>query len=526
MSLRDSATHAVYRWVALSVVATCTAAPCACGQDNGDIATIRVESRQVIVPTTVRVWVPDRDYYGGRLRGYYDAVHLTARDFHLFEDEKEQPVDSSAMVRPYWTGLQGDNLGYQQGIALTPRGEWTNLRVSRVNTDLFAAPLYVIAYRPPLSPEGSCHRIKIMVDAKDVSGHSQTAAESAAHLFGNMIEQSRVEEVKRSKLVLRYRTQYCNVAHAASDPLYGTPISKELENLATDDKAEEEGFYVGAFDLFDESSRSRIHVALDFPNLPDQTGNSGFQAALLGIFDPANGSRAARFSDSKVEGCSFPWKGPDAVIVIKGMCGRENFYNHYETEVDLPAGDYDLRVAIDFGGALRRAEVPVSVPAPTRRLAVSGIALCRRYFDPNQASNWPQLPPDGVPTMPFELKPLISKGIEFTPTGDARFEKKDSLAAYFEVYEPLLVAEQNQTGGGNVHVQFQMRVVDAKTGKIESDTGFRPADGYVNTGKAVIPISEKIAIEELSPGDYRLQVRAMDSSGSSTDWRSTSFTRE
>ena len=75
-------------------------------------------------------------------------------------------------------------------------------------------------------------------------------------------------------------------------------------------------------------------------------------------------------------------------------------------------------------------------------------------------------------------------------------------------------------------MQFEMRVVDAKTGEVKSDSGFRPADGYVNPGKAVIPISEKVAIDELGRGDYQVQVRAKDSSGNSTDWRSASFTRE
>jgi len=127
---------------------------------------------------------------------------------------------------------------------------------------------------------------------------------------------------------------------------------------------------------------------------------------------------------------------------------------------------------------------------------------------------------DGIPTMPFEMEPLISKGIEFTPTGDTRFKDKDPMAAYFEIYEPLL------DGGGNVHVQFEMRVVDARTGGTKFDTGFRPADEFVNVDSAVIPISEQVAIGQLSPGDYRLQVRATDSAGNSTDWRSASFTRE
>ena len=106
------------------------------------------------------------------------------------------------------------------------------------------------------------------------------------------------------------------------------------------------------------------------------------------------------------------------------------------------------------------------------------------------------------------------------PTGDTRFKKKEPLAAYFEVYEPLLA------GGGNAHVQFEMRIVDSKTGEVKSDTGFKPADEFLNPGKAVIPISQKISVDELAPGNYQIQVRAKDSAGTVTDWRTASFTRE
>jgi hypothetical protein len=222
-------------------------------------------------------------------------------------------------------------------------------------------------------------------------------------------------------------------------------------------------------------------------------------------------------------------------------CGRHSFYNHYETEEELPPGDYNLRVAIDFGGTRRRAEVPVTVHTPVKRLAVSGIALSNRYFAhidiqrivssdqagvlaqptvPAETLQYYGLQKDVQHVLPFTLTPLVSKGIEFTPTGDTLFKKKDPLVAYFEVYEPLL------TSGGNVHVQFEICIIDAKTGEVKSNTGFRPADGYVNPAKAVIPISQHIEIGELAPGEYQVQVRAKDSSGVTTDWRTTSFTRE
>jgi hypothetical protein len=340
------------------------------------------------------------------------------------------------------------------------------------------------------------------------------------------------------------------VAYASSDPLYGTPVSKVLEDLTAEDIAEKDGFYLSAFDLFDEFEKPRIHVTLDFPDLsnrsdlpnhsdlPDRSDLSELShktdllfvqipIALIGRFIGTSGSFAARFSDeaSQMEVCHFPEdrSSPGEKLPCNT---RGRFLNHYETEANLPPGDYDLRVAIDFGGVLRRAEVPVHVGAAKNRLAGSGIALCRRFFQHDPIEGGQQLPTDGIPTMPFDLRPLVSKGIEFTPTGDTHFKANDPMAVYFEVFEPLLKDAQLRPGGGSPHVQFEMRIVDAKTGEVKSDTGFRPADGFENADSAVIPISEQVAIGELSPGEYHLQVRAMDSAGNSTDWRSTSFTRE
>jgi hypothetical protein len=332
--------------------------------------------------------------------------------------------------------------------------------------------------------------------------------------------------VKRNQLILRYRNQFCNVAHPSYDPLYGTPVSRELENLVAEDKAEQDGFYLDAFDLFDESGKPSIHVALDFSDLAEKTNAAPFPVALIGMFNQTKGALAARFSDgrSQAVGCYLPGSKP--AREAKFPCHRDRFDNHYETEVDLPPGDYDLRVSLDFGGALRRAETRVTIGSRAQRLAVSGIALCRRYFPHDPIPNVFQVAPDDIPTMPFELEPMVSKGIEFTPTGDTHFKANDFMAVYLEVFEPLLEDAQLLPDEDKVRVQFEMRVVDAKTGATKFDTGFRPADGFVNADSAVIPISEQVAIGELSPGDYRLQVRAMDSAGSTTDWRSTSFTRE
>jgi hypothetical protein len=505
-----SAPHSVYRWVALSFLAVCIVIPKAYAQDGANIPVIRVDARQVLIPTRV---VTRFEY------SYYDAVNLATRDFRLFEDNKEQTIKDAIKVHPFGTRLIADNQGHIFRRALTPKGEWTF--PGNALLDHIPDTIYLLAYRPPESPDGSCHNIEIKVNPKSESGDRKTKVETGPYLWENKFR-NETKAVNRRNLLLHYRTQYCNVPHPATDPLYGTPASERLEGAANSDQAEVNGFFLNAVDFYDESNTSRVRVALDFPDLSAQTGFPEFQIALLGEFNRTNGDLEARFTDSEINGCPIEAESvvASSISVFKKICGRDYFYNHYETEADLPPGDYNLRVAIDFGGALRRAEVPVHVRAPEKSLAVSGIALCRRYFAHDQPLQGPQPPPDGIPTLPFELTPLVSKGIEFTPTGNTHFQKKDPLVAYFEVYEPLLAA------GGNVHAQFEIRIVDAKTGEIKSDSGFRPADGYVNPGKMIVPISQKVVIEELAPGEYQVQVRAKDSEGNSTDWRTTSFTRE
>jgi hypothetical protein len=61
------------------------------------------------------------------------------------------------------------------------------------------------------------------------------------------------------------------------------------------------------------------------------------------------------------------------------------------------------------------------------------------------------------------------------------------------------------------------------TGELKTDTGSRPTDSFIRSESPVIPISQQIAINELSKGTYRLEVHASDSAGNLTDWRATSF---
>jgi hypothetical protein len=111
------------------------------------------------------------------------------------------------------------------------------------------------------------------------------------------------------------------------------------------------------------------------------------------------------------------------------------------------------------------------------------------------------------------------------PAGDTRFHKEglvhkaDRLMTYFEVYEPLPAA-------GEAKVQFQIRMIDAKTGQVQLNSGSRSADPYARPGNPIIPIGWEIPIDKLANGAYRVEVQASDSTGKQTGWRTASFTVE
>jgi hypothetical protein len=63
--------------------------------------------------------------------------------------------------------------------------------------------------------------------------------------------------------------------------------------------------------------------------------------------------------------------------------------------------------------------------------------------------------------------PSVFDGVEFTPAGDTRFKKGESVSSYFEIYGPQLEATA-------ATMYLQVRVVDTKTGEIKLDSGPQP----------------------------------------------------
>jgi len=459
-------------------------APAALAQDA-----IRVESNQVLVPA----YVFDKERARLLQRGTPKALTedptvirgLTAADFHIFEDDKEQTIQNvSFEVLPDYD--VHDNRGYHSEFIGEGGGKWSTREWPPWLVGQAESHYYVVAYTPRESPEGSCHQVRVTVN-------------------------------RRNSLIIA-RSEYCNTKHSPSDPLNGTDFGKLLERDLASPKGGNVDLSLLAVALYTKGDPARVHVAADWPwkSLKSKADTVG----ILGTVSRKDGSLAARFSDvceidqscrhnSTVEGFGVPQWG--------------HVLTRYETQITLPPGDYELRVVLSDGTKFGRAEIPLTVDSyEGKEVAVSAVSLCKQIQDVSAYSsrNPARLPGVWVAKLPRNYVPLVSDDIEFKPTGNTRFKKNETLYTYFEVYEPLLVAEPSTT------VDFRVRIIDLKTGEVRSDSPTVSATPYVKAGSSVIPIGRRTNIRNLPKGSYRLDVQATDSAGKTTAWRSVNFTVE
>ncbi len=182
----------------------------------------------------------------------------------------------------------------------------------------------------------------------------------------------------------------------------------------------------------------------------------------------------------------------------------------YETQIDLEPGEYDLRVVLSDGSKFGRAKAHLLIePYDREHLSMSSVVLCRRFRIASVATQ-----EAAAANLAPQYVPLVSKGLQFTPSAETQFRKGKPLIAYFEVYEPLLATQPK------AKVQAHMRIVSTKTGRIAED--FAPFDvsSYERPGSTMIPVSQEIKVPK---GEYRLEVQATDSAGRSTSWRTAGF---
>ena len=553
---------------ALPTVAQTKGSPAASNQPTAPQARVTVQTNVVLVPVFVydpsrmaqapkeempcaRAMVvtffklPPTEPYLPKDCDVTEVQGLTAEDFRLFEDGVEQQIGSFEAAA--WRTVVRDNLGWHLQASDAPRAIWSLSELSGLKKVPFVTTdFHILGYVPREAKEG-CHRIRV--------------------------------EVNRASLLVFARDEYC-AGQSPSDPLLGTRGGKELERILASDKRGKIPLSLQAATLYTRGNQSLVDLCLRFPwnDLYRKWDPSNWmlyaRIGVMGVIRKEDGTVAARFSDllypsywptfdqggskyiewekgsahlstaiprlltpgsaGKVAvsdsgtgndtlALSFGGKGgelaPDYAAIKTALDSSDPFWipTRYETQVDLPAGNYNLEVVLNDGWNFGRVEMPLSIEAyDGKQPALSSVALCKSLRSAAVAAK-----EAAAANFAPQYVPLVSKDILFTPAGDASFAKGEPLFAYFEVYEPELT---EATGAATVSVH--MRILDSSTRKLKVDFAPIDAASYKQAGSSVLRIGRKVPIDQLQKGNYRLEVQATTPTGMSTIWRVANFAVE
>jgi VWFA-related protein len=335
---------------------------------------------------------------------------------------------------------------------------------------------YSLGYKPNESAEGSCHTLRVKVD--------------------------------RGGTVVRARSGYCNVK--PKDLLAGNPIEKTMESRATSEMPADTASSVQAPFFYTSANTARVNLAMDIPSsaikFSKEKGKQHAAVNVLGIAYRADNSIAARFSDTA--NLDFEDK--------KELQEFEKHPFHYENQFDLASGQYSLRVVFNSGNeSFGKVVVPVNIDAyDGKHLSMSALALSSEVHPAGEMSAGL----DG--DLLEDRKPLIVRGMRIVPAATDHFKKSDNVVLYSEVYAPELLDPTPPKIG------LEYVVMDRKTGEKKVDAGITDTAMAIQAGSMVMTLGLKVPIDKLGPGSYRVQLRALDSNGKSTEFRSADFELE
>lgn len=332
---------------------------------------------------------------------------------------------------------------------------------------------YLLGYRPPDSADGSCHTLKV--------------------------------KVNRGGTQVRFRSGYCKVR--PQDLLAGSTTEKDLETRASGEMQGNVTASMRTPYFYTAPNVARVDLAMEIPSkslhFEKVKGKQHAEVNILGIAYRADGGVAARFSDT----VNLDFDGKKEVEQFQANPMR------YEKQFEIAPGTYKLRIAFSSGNdVFGKLDNPVTVlPYDGKKIAVSAVVLSNnlaKVSDLNSAYDSELLD---------DNKPLVIRGMQIFPSATNHFKKTDAAAAYIEVYDPLLLGDKPPQIG------LEYRIVNVKTGEQKLDIGFTDTKDSIKPGNPSVPVGLKLPLDTLAPGNYRVDMRAQDSVGNGTEFRSVEF---
>lgn len=474
---------------------------------------------------------------------------LRAEDFRLFEDGAEQQIASFGAAA--WRTVVRDNLGWHLQASDAPKGIWSLSELSGLKKVPFVSTdFHILGYVPRESKEG-CHSIRVQVNRQNLlvfardeycTGQSPSDPLAGTHL-GKELERILASN-KRGKIPLSLQAATFYTGYTGGDQsqafvelclrfpwrdLYRKwdPSSWTLYTRigvmgvirrkdGTVAARFSDLFYPSYWPTFDQGGTKFIEW---------EKGTTNLSTAVPRLVTPSTGGKVA-VSDSGTGNGTLALSFPQVANVIAldeaaiktALDSSDPFWipTRYETQVDVPTGDYDLEVVLSDGWNFGRAEMPLTIePYDGHQLALSSVALCKSLRSSAVAAQ-----EAAKANFAPQYVPLVSKGILYAPAGDTNFTKGEALFAYFEVYEP------QPTENAAAPVSVHLRIVDASTGNVKEDFAPLDAASYRQAGSPVLRIGRKLPIDQLPKGNYRLEVQATTPTGGSTTRQAANFVVE
>ncbi len=314
-------------------------------------------------------------------------------------------------------------------------------------------------------------------------------------------------KVSRAGVVLRYRTGYFDIRNA--DLLQGKPEGKVLEDRAASPQPSDIPVSVSVPYFYTEPDVARVNLALSIPgsaiDFEKQKGGFHSDINVLGIAYRANGSTAARFSDT----VKLDYQKKDLKDFSKGSFDYQNTFN-------IGPGSYTLKLVLSAGGQkFGKYEVPLVVePFSGESLSLAGPALGDRYVPVSQ----PVVNMDAA--LLEDRTPLVFHGMEFVPSASYRFSKGTEPVVYVEVYDPVLKTDNTPRVG------LLFDIVDRKSNQQVFSSNTVLINAFSEPGNPLVPMGFKLPVAQFQAGDYRLEIKGRDEMGNVSSVRAADFSIE
>jgi len=274
--------------------------------------------------------------------------------------------------------------------------------------------------------------------------------------------------------------------------------------------------YTYIVEVHDSNAPATVQIAAEFPEFgwPRKweypcPKNAAFR--VLGRVYKMNGELFSEFSDT------LPCRTPTSSTSPFGAfaTGSPLIPVRFDTQIELPTGDYDLHLVVSDGQLFAGAEAPMHIERlDPSRLMLSDVVIggVVRY------GGWVLREAAYITPAPIIPSPLVSKDSQYFPDSEkvTRLKKHTPLYLYFEIYEP-----HNEGQGSGAF--YRWRITNQRTGSVVMDTEPLSAANWVIPGNPVIPVGLKLDTEKLKKGWYKLEVQASDSAAQVSEWRAANF---